>query len=138
MTDAPGPLLPHTDATRLFVPITAANGFICFAELVTGRQWAHAFTSEAKAKAFLRVRRQTGAAAKVNRLLPCTLGEWGGWQTKKAWPDLWIDADPHAVANAPAQVSFDPARQNLRCLTTEHPGGTVYRVQISPRDEQAS
>jgi hypothetical protein len=129
---------PHTDATRIFVPITAANRFTCFAEVATGHLWAHAFTSEAKAKAFIRVMCQTGGDTKVNRLLPCTLGEWGYWQTKNNWPDLWIDADPHAVANAPAQISLDPARQNLRCLTTEHPGGTVYRVEISPRDKQAS
>jgi len=135
MTEAPGSVAKHTAATRLFVPITTENGFIYFAELATGRQWAHAFTSEAKAKAFLRVMRQTDGTTKVNRLLPCTLGEWGDWQAKKAWPDLLIDADPHALVDSPARVSFDPARQNVRCLTTEHPGGTVYRVHITPRAE---
>ena len=134
MTDALGPASPHTDATRVFVPLTAENGFLSFAELATGRQWAHAFTSETKARAFVRVMRETGSGTKVSRLLPCTLAEWKDRQTQKAWPDLWIDADPHAVANAPAQVSFDPARQNLRCLTTEHSGGTLHRVEISPRD----
>src|ERR1035437_243085 len=117
MTDAPGSVAKHTDATRVFVPLTTVNGFVEFAELATGRRWAYAFTSEAKAKEFLRVLRHTADVSKVNRLMPCTLGEWGDRQTKKAWPDLWIDADPHAVANAPAQVAFDPARQNLRCLT---------------------
>jgi hypothetical protein len=137
MTDAPGSVSPHPDATRVFVPLTVENSFISFAELATGRQWAHAFTSETKAKAFVRVMREAGGGTTVNRLLPCTLGEWKDRQTKKAWPDLWIDADPHAVAEAPGRVAFDPARQNIRCLTTEHPGGTFYRVQISPRDAQA-
>ena len=127
--------MTYPETTRLFVPLTAENSFIHFAELASGRRSAYAFTSEAKAKEFLRVLHEAGQPTKVNRLMPCTLAEWNVRQTKKAWPNVWIDADPHAVINSPAQVSFDPERQNISCLTTEHPGGTVYRVNISPRTD---
>jgi hypothetical protein len=131
------PTSKPTAATRVFV-LGEGSRFVCLAELATGRQFAYAFTSQAKAKDFLRVLREAGHSVKVDRLLPCTLDEWSDWQTKKSLPDLTIDADPHAIANYPMHVSFDPEQQNLRCVTTKQPGGTVYRVDITPRDNPAA
>lgn len=125
----------HPETTRLFVPLTAENSFVYFVELASARRSAYAFTSEAKTKEFLRVMHEAGQPTKVNRLMPCTLAEWKDRQTKKAWPNVWIDADPHALVNSPAQVSVDPERQNISCLTTEHPEGKIYRVNISPRTD---
>ena len=133
MTDAPGSVAKHTDATRVFVPLTIANGFVEFAELATGRRWAYAFTSEAQAKEFLRVLRQTADVSKVNRLLPCTLGEWFAWQPKKNLPDLAIDPDPGTIADYPLGLAADAAKFDIQCLTQRLPTGSVHRVSVTPR-----
>lgn len=133
MTDREPIAQKHTEATRVFVPVTKEGRFAAFAALATGRQLVYAFTSVEKAQVFLRVMRAAGCLPGLDRLLPCTLGEWFDWQPKKHLPDLAIDADPHAMADYPLRVPFDPDTQNLRCLTTEGPDGPRWRVHVSPR-----
>jgi hypothetical protein len=69
----------------------------------------------------------------VERVLPCTLGEWFAWQPKKNLPDLAIDPDPEAVANYPLGLAADTAKFDIQCVTQRLPTGLVHRVTIRPR-----
>ncbi len=124
-----------TDPTLVFVPMSEDGGFACFLDLDADRQKAYAFTSREKAKNFIRIASQAGFFLEIDRVQPCTPGEWSDWQREKNLPDLAIDLDPLRMAQRTMDIAFDPERQNISCLTTDHPEGKIYRVNISPRTD---
>ena len=130
-------IVQYSEDTQVFVLATRENRFACLTELSTGRQWAYAFTSQEKAKDFLRVfRGQT--PENIDRLFPCTLKEWFDWQPQKKWPDLTIDPDPHQLRDYPLQVQVDLSTHDLQCLTRESAHGKTYEVIIRPQRNRAS
>ena len=102
-------------------------------ELSTGTHWAYAFTSQQKAKAFLRVMRDLPAFQNAKRLFPCTLKEWFDWQPQKKLPDLSIDTDPQALRDYPHFIQADLSKHNIQCLTTNSELGKTYSVLVQPQ-----
>lgn len=125
--------MAHTEDTRVFVLVTENNRFACLTELSTGKQWAYAFTSQQKAKNFLRIMRGHGSLGNANRLLPCTLKEWFDWQPQKNLPDLTIDPDPRQLRDYPLHVEADLSTHDLQCITRDFANGKVYEVVVRPR-----
>jgi hypothetical protein len=123
----------YSEQTQVFALVAKSKRFVALVELTTARQWVYAFTSVDKAKAFIRVMRKVPGFPEVERVLPCTLGEWFGWQPKKNLPDLAIDPDPEAVANYPLGLAADTAKFDIQCVTQRLPTGIVHRVTIRPR-----
>lgn len=127
------PAVEYTEEMTVYVLTTRRNRFACLAELSTGRQWAYAFTTQKKAKDFLRVMRGHGLPADTDRLFPCTLKEWFDWQPKKKWPDLTIDPDAQQLRDYPLGLKVDLATHDLQCLTRESVHGKTYEVLIRPQ-----
>ena len=123
----------YSEQTQVFALVATSKRFVSLVELITARQWAYAFTSLDKAKAFVRIMREVPGFPEVERVLPCTLGEWFAWQPKKKLPDLAIDPDPEAVANYPLGLAADAAKFDIQCVTQRLPTGLVHRVTIRPR-----
>ncbi len=127
----------YSENTPVFVLATRENQFACLTELSTGKQWAYAFTSQGKAKDFLRVLRGH-VPENADRLFPCTLKEWFDWQPQKKWPDLTIDADPQQLREYPLHVQADLSTHDLQCLTRESAQGKTYEVIIRPQRKRSS
>jgi hypothetical protein len=123
----------HSEQTQVFVLMAKSKRFVSLVDLATARQWVYAFTSLDKAKAFVRVMRKVPGFPEVDRVLPCTLGEWFTWQPKQNLPDLTIDPDPDSIANYPLRLNADAAKSDIQCVTEHLPSGTVHRVTITPR-----
>ncbi len=97
----------YPENTAVFVLMTTKGQFACLREMNTAKQWAYAFTTEQKAKDFIQILGKNKTLKNVNRLLPCTLKEWSGWQTKKGFPDLTIDIDPLKLRNYNGLIEAD-------------------------------
>lgn len=123
----------YSEQTQVFALVAKTKRFVSLLELSTARQWVYAFTSVDKAKAFVRIMRQLPGFPEVERLLPCTLGEWFAWQPKKNLPDLTIDPDPDTIAHYPLGLAADAAKFDIHCLTQRLPTGSVHRVSVTPR-----
>lgn len=127
-------LATYSEQTQVFALVAESKRFVSLVELPTARQWVYAFTSVDKAKAFVRIMRKVPGFPEVERVLPCTLGEWFAWQPKKNLPDLAIDPDPEAVANYPLNLAVDAAKFDIQCVTQRLPTGVVHRVTITPHN----
>jgi hypothetical protein len=123
----------YSEQTQVFALVAKSKRFVSLVELPSARQWVYAFTSLDKAKAFVRIMRKVPGFPDVERVLPCTLGEWFAWQPKKNLPDLAIDPDPEAAANYPLGLAADAAKFDIQCVTQRLPTGIVHRVTITPR-----
>jgi hypothetical protein len=123
----------YSEQTQVFALVAQPKRFVSLVELTTARQWVYAFTSVDKAKAFVRTMRKVPGFPEVERVLPCTLGEWFAWQPKKNLSDLAIDPDPEAVANYPLGLAADAAKFDIQSITQRLPTGIVHRVTIRPR-----
>jgi hypothetical protein len=123
----------YCEQTQVFALVAKTKRFVSLVELTTARQWVYAFTSVDKAKVFIRTMRAVPGFSEVERVLPCTLGEWFAWQPKKNLPDLAIDPDPAAVAHYPLGLAADAAKFDIHCLTQRLPTGSVHRVSVTPR-----
>jgi hypothetical protein len=128
----------YCEDTPVFVLATRGGRFACLAELSTGKHWAYAFTSEEKAKDFLRVLRGHGLPEDADRVFPCTLKEWFDSQAQKNLPDLTIDADPHQLLNYPLHLGIDLSKHNVQCVTRQMPGGTSFTVLLRSPSKSAS
>jgi len=123
----------YSEQTQVFALAAQTKRFVSLVELSTARQWVYAFTSVDKARAFVRIMRQIPGFPEVERVLPCTLGEWFAWQPKKNLPDLAIDPDPATIAHYPLGLAADAAKFDIQCVTQRLPTGIVHRVSITPR-----
>lgn len=120
--------MDYAEGTHIFVPVSKSGHSAGLIELSTARQWAYAFTSQRKAKKFLKT-----LPVEINRLLPCTLGEWFEWQPQKGLPDLTIDPDSKQLRDYPFQVKANPTTDDVRCLTRESAEGKSFEVHVRRR-----
>jgi len=123
--------ISHTGNTEVFVPMKRVGGLPCLVDPGAGRQWAFAFTTVEKAKAFVAV-----AGVEADRLLPITLGEWFERQEEKGWPDLAIDPDPEAVRDYSLRIDADPSEHNIQCVTRETLAGWLHEVTVRRRTKR--
>ena len=100
----------YSERTQVFALAAKTKRFVSLVELSTARQWVYAFTSVDKAKAFVRIMRQVPGFPELERVLPCTLGEWFAWQPKKNLPDLAIHPDPKTIAHYPLALAADAGK----------------------------
>lgn len=122
--------MSYTEDTQIFV-MAMQKSFVCLADISAAKQWALAFTSQSKAKEFLRK-----FPKKADRVLPCTLGEWFGWQDSKGWPNLTIDLDLEALLNYPLHLNIDTSKHDIFCVTREHVGMKSYEVIVQKREDR--
>lgn len=123
--------MKHTEETEVFVPLKHDGGLPCLVDLGAGRQWAFAFTTAEKAKAFVVV-----AGVEADRLLPITLGEWFGRQEVKGWPDLAIDPDPETLRDYPLRIDADLSKHDIQCVTRETLAGWQHEVTVRRRTKR--
>lgn len=122
----------YTEDTQVFV-LMAPGRCACLVDLSAARQWGLAFTTQDKAKEFMRK-----VPTDADRVLPCTLGEWFGWQDAKGLPDLAIDPDPLALRDHPLRIDADPAKHDIQCVTREHLGVKSFEVTVRKREDRRS
>jgi hypothetical protein len=125
----------YPENTPVFVLATPKLEFATMVELASGKQLgAYAFTSQEKAKKFMKIMREHEVLKRVNGVLPCTLKEWFNWQPTKKLPDLIIDIDPRKLRDKYDLIQADPAKYNITCITRDSINGTSYQVVVQPRD----
>jgi hypothetical protein len=99
---------PWTDSTAIFLLISrSSRGPVGFYDAGGGNMFTFAFTTQEKAKDFLKEAKRLGIAKDVDRLLPITIGEFFEWKsTGKTTSELSIDPSPdmlrHSVMTANA------------------------------------
>jgi hypothetical protein len=130
------PSFLYPEDTPIFVWATAEGRYAALTELATAKQRVYAFTTQDKAKTFLRVLRSNDVSVKAfDRLFYCTLKEWFDWQPERNLPDLLIDHDPHELCNSPTLVRADFFKYNLSCVTHDSVNGPTYDVRLEPRNK---
>lgn len=92
----------YNDDTEIFIlmsqEVKSARGFIDFG---TNTQFTFAFTSEEKAKEFIKKSKERGFLSDVDLLYRMTVGEFFEWkQTGQTNSELTIDPDPDMVSHS--------------------------------------
>jgi len=96
-------------------------GLFIFAK---GEQNNFAFTSEEKAKDFLRKMRADPDFPRINKLFPCTIGEYLSWQETRNYPPLRINMDADELLRFPHKVG-PMSKYNFEYLSIDDTNGKI-------------
>ena len=90
------------------------------------------FTSEEKAKTFLKTMKKNGHFENTNMLYPCTLGEYFDMQEKKGTPRLCLDMNAEDLCSHPLVIRSS-SKYIIKSITYDRPDGkNDYCIKLSP------